>query len=399
MKLPDINLDSDNEPGKIKFANILVFIMLLVLVAGVAFFVYMKSNNLDIRNVSIKELIASGLRSKEQKNASSMWELKSDNNEQSKYAIYGDYLVKCTKDRIEFYSKDGKQVWDKSIQINNPVPKVTGNELLIADYGGRELYLFKDKDIKWYKKNDGNIIRAEISAGGYVSVIHEAKGYKGAVTVFNLQGNPFFTKNIAESYLVDAKVSPSGKNVLISSLDASGAQAGSQVEFTDMLGKPSFEKRIFENSVFAAAAILENDSAVLAGDSSVINIGKDGKDRWSKDFDKIYSMKTALDKLVVIAVNDDEKSGLLQGSNSEVKILNSNGSQSASYKIEGQVKNMSVFDDVIAVNNGHEIDFINTRGKLITKYTSISDIANVYFFSRQQAVAVTKASVSMIEVK
>jgi hypothetical protein len=393
-------MDSNKETGKTKLISILAFIMLLVLVIGVAFFVYLKSNDIDLKTVSLKDLFINKIKSEEQKMTSSVWELKSETNEQPEVIIYGDYLVKCTKDRIEFYNKESQSVWNKSLQINNPVPKVSGDELLVADYGGRELYVFKDKDIKWYKKTDGNIIRADISASGYVSVIQEAKGYKGAVTVLNLQGNPFFTRNAAESYLIDAKVSSSGKNVLMNSVDTSGVQVSSQIELTDMLGKPSFEKVIFENSVFASSAFLGNDSVVLASDSSVVSIGKDGKSRWNKDFEsgKVYSMTTSMEKLVILAVSD-EKSGLLQGSSSEVLIINTSGSQTASYKLQGQVKNLVSIDDVIAVNNGQEIDFINTRGKLITKYASKTAITNVYFFNRQQAVVVTKSGISMVEVR
>ena len=121
MNLSQMNIESNKDSGKTKLTSIFVFIMLLVIVIGVAFFVYLKSNNIDLRNVSVKELFTSMLDSKEQKLTGNVWEMKSDPKEQPNFAVYGDYLIKCTKDRIEFYDKEARPVWDKSLQINNPV--------------------------------------------------------------------------------------------------------------------------------------------------------------------------------------------------------------------------------------------------------------------------------------
>lgn len=401
MDLRERNIENNQSESKVKLANILVFILLLLAVVGVSFFVYLNSIGIDIKDVSVQELIKTGLRPKEQKSVErNIGDLKYDFKEHPVFVAYKEYLIRCMKDEVIYCNKEGNEVWSRNLQVNAPIVKTAGDYMLIAGKGAREIYVFKDRDIKWNKRVEGNIINAEINEDGYVVVLHEATGYKGAVTVFNLQGNPFFTRNIAEGFLLGARVSPSGKQVVIGSVDITGVQAGTNFEFTDILGKPIAQKKLMENTILASMWYLNDEAAVAVSDSTVVCLDKLGNAKWKKEFGpgKIFSSGIALEKYIVLAVSDDEKSGLFQGNSSEVKILNQNGDQSASFKLDSHIINVEVFSDTIAVNSGREVYFINTKGKLLGKYTSKADVLSVNFYNKQQAAIITKSSVVSVDI-
>ena len=84
---------------------------------------------------------------------------------------------------------------------------------------------------------------------------------------------------------------------------------------------------------------------------------------------------------------------------SEIVLLNVKGEKVSQYQLEGTVINIETYSDNIAVNTGREVYFINTKGNLIGKYSSKTDIIGVNFFNKQEAEIVTKGSIVVTNVK
>ena len=53
----------------------------------------------------------------------------------------------------------------------------------------------------------------------------------------------------------------------------------------------------------------------------------------------------------------------------------------------------------MAINTGREVYFINSKADLILKYNSLSDVLQVYFFSKDEAAIVTRNSVDIIKIQ
>ena len=49
----------------------------------------------------------------------------------------------------------------------------------------------------------------------------------------------------------------------------------------------------------------------------------------------------------------------------------------STYLVEGVVKHVANYDNIMALNLGSEVDFINTSGWLIKRYTSRQEIRNI----------------------
>lgn len=63
--------------------------------------------------------------------------------------------------------------------------------------------------------------------------------------------------------------------------------------------------------------------------------------------------------------------------NIDVEITNTSSGKTDIYNIEGVASALEAFGNVIAINLGTEVDFINTNGWLIKRYNSSTEINNI----------------------
>jgi hypothetical protein len=374
--------------------NIIMFILLCLLLAGLGFFAYAKSHNIDLGSLNIFKSNASS----ESNSGKESLKLQYDTREHTFFDVQNGTIIKYTKDSIKGISKNGEELWTIQLTMANPFVKVSDNGVLIADIGGKDIYVIEDGKIKWNKKLDDNIINACISKKGYVTVVHEAKGYRNAVTAFDLHGGKYFTRYINETNVLSAIASPTGKQVLINSVDTSGVTADSSIELTDIYGKP-LAKLTNKDSILAYAGFIGNENIIAAGDSRIVFYDKDHKEKWSKDFknSEVYSARTVSDKYIAAVVGGEDANGSLADVIT-LKIINTDGKQAAEYKINSEVKGIEAYDGVIAVNTGREVLFINTSGRLEGKFTGQNDITEVRFFNRSEALIVTKTDIEIVNV-
>jgi hypothetical protein len=190
-------LEKQSLEKPIRKSSIIMFLLLFFAIIFAAFFVYAKSQNIDLKKLSIKELIDNKLLfGIGQPQIKKYGEIKYDTKEYNVFSVYKELIIKCTRNKIQAIDKNGDEVWTIPVSMNAPIIKTSENELLVADIGGRDIYVIAGKEVKWNTKTDNNIINADISKTGYVTVVKEEKRTRGAVTVYNLQGNEFFTKGI-----------------------------------------------------------------------------------------------------------------------------------------------------------------------------------------------------------
>jgi len=398
VRLTEENLKS--EQPVVRKSNIILFLLLVAAIVAVAFTVYLKSQGIDFRNVNLKELVNKGVSSPTDEAYAEkvLFEADYDSKDRPAFCVYKDMLVKCGSENLTGINKKGEEVFSKSVSMNKPLLRTNGQDLLAANLEGNDIIVLNGEDIKWSQKINGSIINAEISESGHVVVVHEARGHRNIVKVFDPRGIEMFDRLIEKNYVLAAKISPSAEQFVINSIDASGINLNPSLEFFDMMGNP-FAARLPEpGAVFPSVWYLDNDSLVAASHSLLVYYDKDREEKWRKEFDELYSIKTCLGKYIAAAVRlKDSKSGL--GDNlTEIGIYNTKGQKMAACNIEGKVESLQTYSDIIAANTVREVYFLNTRGNVVRKYTSKQDIKEVYFFNKLEAAIVTKSSVTAIKI-
>lgn len=401
MTLPQNNLN--NEPGNKKGGNlnVVLFVLLVISVIIISFLLYLKSQGTDISKISFKDIpgfFSPGNKNSEKRKT---WEIKYDYSEHHVYAAYDGLIIECSKDSIRGLNKDDREQWVEQISVNNPLLKTAGAYLLVGDIGGKEIYLFNGKSIKWNKRMEGNIINIDINDEGYISVLNETSGYRGMYTVFNRNGNNEFSRTVTDYFPFLAKVSPSGKYYMIDSVSSSGIKAETGLMFGRL---DSMEYKTInpqKDQLFSFAWYLSSSLLCTVSHSAVMCMDEVGNTVWENRFDEnqVYCADVIDGKYLVMVLRDDAKSGnIVKGDNTLVRVYDKNGKVHGETVIEGKVKNIRAYGGMVAVNAGREIYVINSKGKLLDKCTSKTDVSELFFVDGKNLALVTKSKIIINQI-
>ncbi len=378
--------------------SLIILLILIGIVAGLFLFLYFNNPNMSTEGYNIKDFIENKLLELGEKDGQKVIN-EIIGFENSAFITYKDQLVECNSQAIKFIDKQGKTLWEYPTKINNPILKKSGSSLIIADIGGKELYAVNGSYIDWEKEFSENIINVDVNSNGYVTVIKEAKGLKATLTLFDNSGNEIFTKGFSGIYILSAKVSPDNRTIAVNCVNTSGVSVISSIEFLDIFGETKAGAVSDVNQVYSAIYFIDRNHVLASGDTGAACYKTDGSLIWGNNFGgrKVYSANILEGGYTAVAASGDNTLGSLLKKRPEVIILNSKGEVFAKHNIEKEILNINAYSDIIAVNSGRMVSFVNRKGKLLSTYSSKSDIKSVYFFSRLEAALVTKQGVSIIK--
>ncbi|AEV67351.1 DUF5711 family protein [Acetivibrio clariflavus] len=385
-------------PGNV--VKIIVFLLLLLIISATAAAAYLKSLDVDLKSVSIKDLIEKRFMHRNTRYEFVSSEFDYDANLNTVFGTHKGYIVKCSKDSLIYIDSNGNEQWTYPLSLKNPVLKTAGSYLLIADYGSKSILTFSGKEMRWEKELDNNIINADINTKGYVAVVHEEERSRGAVSVFNRQGMKCFTIGKAENFILSSKVSSSAKSVFINSVDTSGISTDTILEFSDLSGNISDNRIEKEDTVFPSLWFMDNDSLLVVGDSMFMILDKDFTEKFQQNVKgKIFSSCIVEGKYAVIAANPEETTGIFESGSSGIWIYNDNGEKISEYNLKGEVRNITSWEDIIAVNSGNKLRIIDLDGNLLAEYSSKDDMKEVFFINRREVLVVCKDKFLVLKMK
>jgi len=381
-----------------RISGFLLFLLLVAVIVFIAYKAYLKSNEGNFTNIDIEKLISKALDDSEEVEEKKIVEVKYEIKDKPYFEVYNDWIIKCTIYNVTALDRNGREQWSIPLLLNKPMLKTGKSGLLIVDIGGRNIYFIKDKNIKWQKAVDGDIINADISEDGYVTVVHKMEGYKALVVLFDPEGQEIFRRYIAETFVISSKVSPSGDQVIINCLDVTGANASSYIEFTDFLGNPFAALVPKEGCMYPVLLVLNDSTFSLLDDTTMICYDKNREKTWENEYERIYAGNVLSGKYFIIAVKDDSDG---RSNLTDILIINKNGQEICKQAIDGEVYNIFVSSDhdIAAINNKREVIFINSKGKILGRFSSISDIQKVLILSKNEVAIITKDNITITEIK
>lgn len=387
MSLPEET--GNNQPTGRK-TGVIMAILLFLAVISVAFFTYLNSQNIDIRTVSLGDL-SFGNREGQIKSLKTLYDIPFDPREHPSFSVYKDFLVKYSKDGIRLLDKKGAEVLTETIPFNKPLARTNGKDLLVVDIGGQDVYVLNEDGLVWKDKLDVSIVNADISREGYVTVVTNSKRYNGEVRVYDTHGIELFRSIIASNFAVSAKISPSSGKMAVDSINTAGIKASTSIRFYDINSSDLGDKSLdVSDSIFTSIFYTDDDELFTVGDKSMICFGNDLKIKWENKFKGVSCACLSGGKRLAAVVDEDN--------GTKLAVFSPAGKELASCPVDGGTRNVNAGCGVIAASSLRDVAFYNEKCRNIGKYTSKSDITDVYFFNRQQAAVVTKNQVSIIGI-
>lgn len=325
-----------------------------------------------------------------------------DSNKSTTIIPYDKYVALLNNNQLDIYNSSGKKIQSIDLKISNPLISTNGKYIVIAEKDKEKIYVLSGTKILWSKDLSGNISRVNINENGYASVVCSGTTYKSVVNVFDKNGEELFKTYIPSNKVVDTAISSDNKFVSIAEVDTSGTLIKSIVKTISIKdAKSSPESAIVNTYEMPTNSLIVNiryqgSKNLICMTDDGISILSDGKKQDVYDFteeNKKYSF-AGIDMISNVYVVE-ESSNDISNQMSSIIITNSGTKRKHEYKLKNIAKDTLSSGDIVAINLGTEVYFIDSKGWLKKKYIANEEIKDVVISDRIAAI-VYKDNVEII---
>ena len=296
---------------------------------------------------------------------------------------YGKYICVLAENNLNKYNSSGKKEKEVKIEINNPIYDVEGKYLVIGENGSQKLCLISDDHIIWEKNVDGNLNKVTVNKNGYVSAIVTGTTYKSVIITYDAKGNELFKSYLSNTIAVDACISPDNTELAYAEVNNSGTTIQSNIkiisikEAKEKNTEPKYTYNANQNSLILRIKYQEKSQLICMYDDSIHKF-EEGVDveltKLDEDNPKINFADIELTNYIFKAY---EKSTSLFNADTIIEMQNTSNGKENIYTIEKVAKSVVTYNNVIGVNLGNEIYFIDTNAWLIKRYYSSQVIEKI----------------------
>ena len=153
-----------------------------------------------------------------------------------KYMPYEGALLKYSRDGASAIDKKGKVLWNGSYEMKSPMIDVCGKNVVIADNGGKEVYVYNGSDSGTVLNMDYPVSMVRIASQGVIAVVLDDSD-SNIIRLYN----PYDSSNSllvevptnisTDGYPVDIALSPDGKSLVTSYVYMNGSTTESNICF------------------------------------------------------------------------------------------------------------------------------------------------------------------------
>lgn len=355
---------------KVVILIIILIIILLVIVSGILYIFNKNTREWIDKNIFRKEV-------KQDKVATI--ELK---EEPSNIYAFNKYIGILNKSKFEIYNNSGNKEEEVEVKISNPYFDSANRFLAIAEKNGQKLYVISDKDIAWEKDIDGEISQVHINKNGYVAVVITNTSYKTVIEMYDSQGKEMFKSYLSSTRTADVSISNDNKYLAIAEVDTSGSVIQSNIKVISIDKASSDPTNSLENTYQGQSGKLitniqyQDKNKLVCMYTDGIHIIDNGQNNEliNNENKKVLFQSIELDNNAVFI---EEKSSGLFTADSIVNIVNVDNNNTKQYTINSITKEMYSYGDIIALNLGTDVDFINKDGWLVKRYIANQEITNI----------------------
>ena len=366
----------DTTKKKINKKKIIILTVILVLLIAIIATIVIYTNNRNVRgwidrNILRKEVMQDKVTT-----------INLNETENSNIYAFNKYIGILNKNKFSIYSNTGSQEKELEMQISNPLFDSANRFLAVAESKGKKLYLIADKDISWEADVEGNISQIHVNKNGYVAVVIVDTSYKTVVSMYNPEGKELFKTYLSSTRAVDVAISNDNKHLAIAEIDTSGTMIQSAIKVISIEKASSDPTNSLENTYQS-----ENDKLI-------VNVKYQDKNKLVCMYtDSIHVIENGQDSTLVDNQNKkvifqsielsnnmisiEEKSSGLFTADSLVNIINTDNKNAKEYIANSVAKEIYTYGDIIALNLGTEIEFINTSGWLVKRYVANQEITKI----------------------
>lgn len=370
------------EPNKkINKKKLIIIIIIVTLII-----IFITTIALYINNKTARQWIDKHILQKEIKQ-NNLASIEIEDTDNSYVCTFNKHIGILSKNNFKIYDSSGKKESEITLEIAKPIFNENGRYLVVAETKGQKLYLIEDKEIIWERNVDGNISEINVNKNGYVAVTIVDTSYKTIISMYDNQGEPLFKTFSSSTRAIATSISNDNKYLAIAEIDTSGTILQTNVKIISIEeGKRDAEnsvKKIYKgenNELITNIKYQEKNKLLCMYSNKITCIKEDETIETLQEFQK-KKVSYASIELANSSITVEEKSSGLFTADSVVNIINSENKSTSLYTAESVTKELYTNNNIIALNLGAEVEFINTNGWLLKRYTAEQEITNIVLSS------------------
>lgn len=353
-----------------KKARVVMAVTIVLLFVGIVAVVY--NANKDFRNFMDKYVLRKNVTEE------NLPTIEIDYDSNTNIIPYGKYICILAENTLSQYNSSGKKENEVKIEIGNPIYAVEGRYLAIGEKNNQKLYLVAGEHVIWEKNIEGNLAKVSVNKNGYVSAIVTGTTHKSVIVTYDAKGNELFKSYLASTIAVDSTISPDNSELAYAEVNTSGTTVQSSIKVISINSTEAKYTYTAPQNNLIMRIQYQDKNALVAMYEDSIHLFQDGTDteilKLTEEGKKITFADIKLSNHVFRTV---EKSTGLFKADTIIEIKNTNTQKENMYTVEEVVKSVESYKNMIAINLGTEVEFIDTNGWLAKRYTSTQVIRNI----------------------
>lgn len=298
------------------------------------------------------------------------------------YLEYKGAVIRYSKDGALAVDNKGNLLWNGSYEMADPVADTCGDYAVIADRGGKQLYIFNKKGLAGNLTMNYPIIKAEVARQGVVAVLM-IEGDTSHVELYSKEGDLLGEKvtNIPkDGYPMDISLSDDGEKVAATYLSINRGEIRNNILFLNYgeVGKNFTDRtagaQIYNDVIVPRITFLDNDTICAFTEAGLIIFTME-------EIAELAKEETVEGKIKSIVHNENYAGLVLKedGENAAKLLLyDLKGKRVLEMKTDFDYKSIYLSGDEIILFNDLSCVIYKTDGKEKFRYTFTTNISALY---------------------
>lgn len=141
-----------------------------------------------------------------------------------RFACLGSGLLSASSTGFSLQDEKGEVLATVVAAMEQPAVSAGESYAAVYDLGGKSLWILEPDGRRQSLSFDGEILLAEVSSGGCMTVVCRETGYRGLVCVYNAEHREIYRWYAGSAWPMSARVSPNGKMLAVLCLSGDGSE-------------------------------------------------------------------------------------------------------------------------------------------------------------------------------
>lgn len=304
------------------------------------------------------------------------------------------HVIKFEDNRLELFSIEGKKLWEKNLNIVDPM--IIGNNSIIVigdletgniyylDYEGKEVGNFTVK---------GSIYDMKINEDGYILTLlkNESKLY-----LLNEKAKEVLSINIPKGEIVDGSISKDNQTISIVLLNAEEDGFYSNLLFYALDGRVLAGKK-YGNEVIYKLIFTDSDGVIALSSKKIFMTNKESKIVWEREVED--HLNRAAYNNGKLALNIVKRKNIIidTKNRSSVSIVDNEGKVLFKNPIADELEGLDIYKNQIVAHTDRTVFLIDDKGNIALEKKINKDIKDIGWIDDERLIIYYNDRVEIIK--